>query len=677
VGRTEELAAVRALIEGAFLGRAGALLIRGDAGVGKTELVAQAIRDAAARATVVQAAALPLTSSTVPYLPLRAALARLAAQAGEEPDPVFHGATGGDGALLALDSWVTARCRDRPLVLVVDDVQWADPSTLDALMYLLSGPGERSLVLLLTLRQGEIKEGHRLHRWLADVRRLPGFQTMTLEPFDRLTTELHLTGLLGEPPHQSLVDDVHARTGGNAYLTRLLVTGLRPTARRLPDSLPTDLDGALLAAWHQLSGPARELTKVIATGGRRMHPGELGVFLGDDDRTFDDVAALLREAERMAVLDQASDGSFWFHHPLQAEVLARRVPVHESRSWYERFATHLEAHAEAAASDDMELLGSIADHRDRAGHPSQAYAWALRAAEAASAGGVFREELRWLRRALDLREHAVNPLTPLELLLALRDAAARAGDHESELEAVEALLAVTDDDHDELLRAELSVRRCQLRFVTGLEFWPVADLERAVELSSRQPQSWQHAMALGQLAIVGIWRDDPRSAEWAEKAMSIARASGDTRALCYAYKACGHVALVAGHHDEALEFATRALVAAVEVRDWYAFVSACFTEAGCASRLEESAAARFGRRRQELQVLGAPHPYVAHLASCEAFDWVSRPPRSCGRAAADLARRESRWSCRRVESDDGRAAVGAPGTRGRGLGPHAAGRRAV
>ncbi len=386
VGRVEELAAACAVVARAGEGLAGTLLIQGDAGVGKTELVAQVLRDVGGQVTVVRGAALPLTSMTVPYLPLRSALARLPSGSGQAPVPALDGMEAVGGVPLVFDGWVTARCRDRPLVLVVDDLHWADASTLDALMYLLSGPVDRRLAVLLTLRHGEIREGDRLNRWLADVRRLPGFQQVSLGPFDRATTEQQIAVLLGASPHQSLVDDVLARTGGNAYLTRLLVAGLTPQTRRLSDALTADLEGALLASWHQLSGPARDLTKVIAIGGRRVGAVELATFLAGES-AFGDVTELLGEAESAVVLDSARDGSYWFHHPLQAQVLERRVADDERRSWHARFAVHLEGLVDSQAPADVDVLASIADHHHRAGHSGQAYAWARRAASAAGAAG--------------------------------------------------------------------------------------------------------------------------------------------------------------------------------------------------------------------------------------------------------------------------------------------------
>ena len=124
------------------------------------------------------------------------------------------------------------------MVLVVDDLQWADEATLDALMYLLAGPVDRRLAVLLTLRRGEVGPGHHVQRWLADVRRMPPLTELALAVFDRGGTRDQLHALLGASAHESLVTDVHTRTGGNAYLNRLLVEGLSPEARHLGPECP-------------------------------------------------------------------------------------------------------------------------------------------------------------------------------------------------------------------------------------------------------------------------------------------------------------------------------------------------------------------------------------------------------------------------------------------------------
>jgi predicted ATPase len=147
----------------------------------------------------------------------------------DEPVPLLQsGQPGASDAPIEFDDWLTGICRRRSVVLVVDDVHWADQSTLDVLMYVLAGRADRRLAVLVTIRSGEVTENHPLRRWLADVRRLPGVSELRLDRLDRPATAEQLAGLLGGPPHESLVDQVYARTDGNAYLTTLLARGLPP-----------------------------------------------------------------------------------------------------------------------------------------------------------------------------------------------------------------------------------------------------------------------------------------------------------------------------------------------------------------------------------------------------------------------------------------------------------------
>ncbi len=71
------------------------------------------------------------------------------------------------------------------MILVVDDLHWADRSTLDAVMYVISGPADRRLTVVATYRRAELPSDHPVERWLTDIRRLPRITEMALEPLDR------------------------------------------------------------------------------------------------------------------------------------------------------------------------------------------------------------------------------------------------------------------------------------------------------------------------------------------------------------------------------------------------------------------------------------------------------------------------------------------------------------
>jgi predicted ATPase len=145
-GRGAEIDPVVGLTQSATGGDGGALLISGEAGVGKTALVREASARVGGDADLLWAPCLPLTSPAVPFLPLTTALREWVA--GSDMHPPALGASSEDGPT-GVDTWLDSVCRQRPVLLIVDDLQWADQSSLDVLMYVLAGlagrPGRDSL----------------------------------------------------------------------------------------------------------------------------------------------------------------------------------------------------------------------------------------------------------------------------------------------------------------------------------------------------------------------------------------------------------------------------------------------------------------------------------------------------------------------------------------------------
>jgi predicted ATPase len=227
VGRAAESRALLDLTGRAAAGRPGFLLLAGEAGVGKTALARELRGRVAGEFDVLWAPCLPLTSLATPFLPLLSALRDWPAGAPADFQP------------LAFDRWLDDACRARPLLMVVDDLHWADGSTLEVLTFVLAMPPRRRLAVLATLRTDDLADGHHLHRWLADARRFPDFGELTLGRLDRAATADQLTALFGRPPRESLVDEVFARTRGNAYLTALLARGLDPTPACCRPACPT------------------------------------------------------------------------------------------------------------------------------------------------------------------------------------------------------------------------------------------------------------------------------------------------------------------------------------------------------------------------------------------------------------------------------------------------------
>jgi len=628
-GRADETALVLALAAGAAGGESGTLLVSGEAGAGKTSL----LRDACdgLRARILWLSCLPLTSLAAPLLPLHTALRDVS------DAPPLNTAN----AVLEFDAWLDRQARQQPTVLVVDDVQWADQSSLDVLMYVIAGRADRRLAVLVTLRTGD---EHRLHRWLADIRRLPRVREVELGRLDRVATRDQIAALLGRPPHESLVDDVHGRSTGNPYLTSLLVRGLASDARALPPHLPTELRGALARTWHGLSAPARKLTSEIAVAGRPLAVGGL------------DAVPLLREAVDAGVLRVDTDERYWFAHPLLAEVLVETLLPEERRARHGELAE--------TATDPIDR----ADHYYQAGILEPAYRWALRAADAAEGSGGAAEAVRLLRRAVRLRP-ADADVSAVDLLHRVRRAAERSGRDADELPAIDELLARIDPEDEPLLAAELLIRRTQLRFGLGLEFADLADAREAECLSARHPDSREHALATAQLASDLLWHGDESGAARAEKAMRLARAGGWPPAIGRALIAVSMARAVIGDLAGGSAAAHEAHAIGVQTHDYDLAVTATYWVANTADGPSPRAFIEDARGcREQLQRVGAPHSHISEICSVEAEglllvgDWRSCLDRlrvTLGARPSTLADARARNTAALLASRQGRYAEAA------------------
>ena len=196
------------------------------------------------------------------------------------------------------------------------------------------------LVLLATCRTEERPEGHPLHRWLADMRRMPLFSEIRLEPLDLEAAARQIQGLLGRAPDIELVSEVLARSDGNPYLIELMVRGLSGAEHSLPTTVPAALREALLAAWHSMSDQARLVTRILAVGGRPTSSAVLTeVATGHG---AEPITPSLSEAQDRGVV-HTDGGSWWFRHPLLAEVLYDGLPPDQAAALHADYIRVLEA----------------------------------------------------------------------------------------------------------------------------------------------------------------------------------------------------------------------------------------------------------------------------------------------------------------------------------------------
>ena len=627
VGREAELAQIGVLVGQATAGEAAVLLLTGEPGIGKTALARAAYAGPGTPARRLVVSCLPLQALSMGLAPLRSALRSSSAPAGMT-ETCLDRLDAGD-PIRAVDDWVEGVVRQGPLVVLVDDIQWADPSLRDVVLYLVAGPRNRRLAVVVTARTTGLPDGHPVHGWLADALRFPHVQHLEIGPLSRSGTEEQLAGLLGSRVHQSLVEDVFRAGRGNPYLTSLLVKDVRPTDRHLPTTLPPDLTAAVKRMWHQCSSGTRTLTCLLAVGGGPERP-ELLQRVADDLALGLSVTDALNEAYAAGLLDPPVDGRWWFHHPLQAEVLERSVADTDRRRWQAAYA-RLGDEAVAGHEPSLELAVAQAVRHDQARSAAASYRWALRAWAIGRDRRGTGDLRRVLRRAIALRPEVQDATeTPEVLWQRVRELAARDGAYPEALEAVEALLVLLDETRQPLDVSELLVRRMLLRVMAAVEFYSPDDMRRAVRLASADQSSWQYALALAELAHAGFWHDDHEASAVADEALQLARQTGHPTALTWALTVTAMRALDDGRFETGRRLAAEAVDAAVAAQNWGAFVHAVMWESNSLPEpYGEAAADDLRRRREQLAAQGGGDANLVQIAAVEAEvrldlgDWLA------------------------------------------------------
>lgn len=231
VGREVEQRLLADGLEAAASGRPCAVVVQGEAGIGKTRLVREACDALAPEAQVLWGTCVHFGEASVPFAPVTGALrgwlaraddaVRTAVMSGAGELGTLLPALGGErtaepGRLLPLIDLVFNRLADRaPTVVVIDDLHWADRTSLDVLAYLIAGLRDQRLALLATCRDEHRGEGHPLHSWLADMRRMPAFMELRLDRLDLAATDDQIAGLLGRDVDIGFTARVHERSAGN------------------------------------------------------------------------------------------------------------------------------------------------------------------------------------------------------------------------------------------------------------------------------------------------------------------------------------------------------------------------------------------------------------------------------------------------------------------------------
>jgi predicted ATPase len=257
-----------------------------------------------------------------------------------------------------------------PLVLVVEDLHWGDPSTRDLLAFLARNLRRERLLLVITYRNDEPGQ-QRLGPYLAELDRASRVERIDLRRLDQVETVTQLAGILGAAPATGLVDAVFARSQGNPFFTEELLAMVRAGSDGLPATLCDLLRGRVAA----LPDPASKVLEVVAMAGRRTSHRLLAAVVGLDDQGL---VKALRAAVGSQLLVTVPDlDGYEVRHALLREVIdADLLPGERAR---------LHAALAQTLTDQPEL----AAHWDAAGEPTRALPARVQAGLAAERAHAF------------------------------------------------------------------------------------------------------------------------------------------------------------------------------------------------------------------------------------------------------------------------------------------------
>jgi DNA-binding CsgD family transcriptional regulator/tetratricopeptide (TPR) repeat protein len=556
VGRARELGELERVLDAAGAGHGAAVLVAGEAGIGKTRIASELgrrAREAGFQALVGRS--IDLVGTELPYQPFVDALRPLGGRRrldGRETGSqlrVFEETL----ALLA-ESAAAA-----PVLLMLEDLHWADTSTLDLVVYLAHNLDDRAVLLLCTCRADEPSSAERMRRLAEGVRRSDSGVVVELGPLD----DQELTALLAThadsplPPAVTAV--IVARSEGNPFFAEELLAAAS-TGR---GELPRGLRNLLLQRVDGLDRRTQSLLRVAAAAGRDVTYPLLAAVAALPEL---EVRESLRSAVEHRVLEADHDtGRFRFRHALLGEAIYATVLPGEREELHRRLAEELAESGTAAPAE-------LAPHWAAAGRAAEALGASVEAAREAEALFGLAEAQAHLERALGLWDSVPDAprLAGLDLAGLCAWAAERASQIGDAMRAVQLERWAIElvDAADPHRAAFLHVRLGEYLYEIGTDTAALAALERAVELAPAEPPSPEHAYALASLAagLMLAWRH-AESLRVAEKALALARSVGAGEAEVRALTVLGIDHAYLGRSDEGLAYFRQALELAERIGD--------------------------------------------------------------------------------------------------------------
>ncbi|WP_376794212.1 helix-turn-helix transcriptional regulator [Thermogemmatispora sp.] len=551
IGRADHLTALCSAIDQARSGKGCVVLISGEAGIGKTRLLAEAKATAAAQSfLILQGNCFP-TDNSYPYAPLLDLLRSFLASnpAAADSIPVlfsfFPDMLNGEGStrlsaplsgqelqiekhrlFTSLTQFLLERATDQPVVFILEDIHWSDDNSLEYLYYLARSCASRPLLVLLTYRSDEVSPA--LGQLLAHLDRERLAREISLPRLTHSEMAAMLRAIFTSPHVAQLdsFDPIYTLAEGNPFFVEELLKSLiasedifyiegrwhcKPLSKL---SIPRSVQHMVQQRAGRLSEQARQILVLAAVIGHRFDFALLQVLTPHDESRL---LALIKELITAQLVVEESEERFAFRHALTWQAIYSDLLIRERKSLHRSIAEAIER---LSASSEEASVADLAYHFYEGGVWEKALEYGQRAGEKAQAMYAPRAAIEQFTRALDALGHLRRMASP-QIYLARGQAYEILGDFEQ---------ACSDYE---------------------------MALERARSLHDRSAE-WQSLIALG---FLWAGRDYARTGIYYQQALVLARHIGDARTIAHSLNRLGNWHLNIEQPAESLRCHQEALAA--------------------------------------------------------------------------------------------------------------------
>ncbi|MEU3308760.1 AAA family ATPase [Nocardiopsis sp. NPDC006832] len=561
VGREPHLDRLRTDARRALEGESRATLLCGDAGIGKSRLLAEYL-DRTPMGRTALGACLELGTEGIAYAPFTALLrhllraedgvpetgsqlTRLLPGLGEDIGP-DAGDNGRARLFEAVLTFLEERARPEGLALVVEDLHWSDASTRDLLVFLLRNLHTAPVHLVVSVRTDDLHRTHPLRPLLPELERLPRVTRMDLAPLTRPEVGRQAAALAGTALTETDLDLLHDRSGGNPLFVESFVGTAGDGG--VPEG-PRDL---LMRRVEPLPETARRVLGLASVAGDRVDHALLAEVAERSGVEEDELDEALRHAVDAQVL-RATETGYVFRHALLAEaVKADLLPGQRVRA-HRRYAEVLDT--DVPGLPRAETVAQLAHHAYAAHDHPRALAAAWEAAQGALAATAHPEHLELLERVLELWELVPDAAARLDLdrgalLLRVCLAAQVAGDLRRSVDHATDGLAELDPTIEPETEARLLVARA--RAYKDLGRLAALDDMRAAAGLLPKGHFEQASIGAATASVLMLQGNGAEAEKAARGAIDLARRVGDRASEADALVTLGSLLDVTGS-DEALE----------------------------------------------------------------------------------------------------------------------------